>query len=367
MSDALATARHIADAVRAAGGRALIVGGYVRDRLRGRPSKDIDVEVFGLDAGRLRPLLEGIGRVNTVGESFTVYKVAGLDVSLPRRESKTGRGHRGFTVEGDPTLTFAEAASRRDFTVNAIGWDPLRDEHLDPFDGRGDLARRTLRMVDARTFGDDSLRVLRALQFAARFELDLDAATADVCRALPLDDLPAERIWGELEKLLLQAARPSIGLQLAWSLGVVAKLWPELVPMADTPQDPEWHPEGDVWTHTLMVVDEAATRRGARRRHPERRQRGPRGAGGAPGALTHWGQVQKADLVPGRALSGGRICALHPFGSPGDGATAGAARRGGASRPRAPRQGWHTRHRVAGRRSRARSRPCLAPAPRRGR
>ncbi len=261
MSDALDLARRIAAAVSDAGGRAVIVGGYVRDRLRGHPSKDIDLEVFGVEADALRTLLERFGRVNTVGESFTVYKIGGLDVSLPRRESKTGRGHRGFTVEGDPTLTFDVAASRRDFTINAIGWDPLSDEYLDPFDGRGDLERRRLRMVNPETFGDDSLRVLRALQFAARFELDLDPATADVCRALPLDDLPAERIWAELEKLLLLARRPSIGLRLARDLGVVDQLWPELVPLAETPQDAEWHPEGDVWTHTLMVVDEAARRR----------------------------------------------------------------------------------------------------------
>lgn len=263
MNDTLALARQIAVAVRDAGGRGVIVGGYVRDRLRDQPSKDIDLEVFGLDADALRALLETFGRVNTVGESFTVYKIAGLDVSLPRRESKTGRGHRGFTVEGDPALTFADAASRRDFTINAIGWDPLTDEYLDPFDGRGDLGRRRLRMVDPATFGDDSLRVLRAIQFAARFDLVLDEATADVCRALPLDDLPAERVWAELEKLLLLAERPSIGLRLARDLGVLEKLWPELVPLADTPQDAEWHPEGDVWTHTLMVVDEAARRKEA--------------------------------------------------------------------------------------------------------
>ena len=121
---------------------------------------------------RLRGLLEPFGRVDTVGESFTVYKVAGLDVSLPRRESKTGRGHKGFAVEGDPHLSIEDAARRRDFTINAIARDPLTGAILDPFDGRADLQARRLRVVDARTFGDDSLRVLRALQFAARFDLD---------------------------------------------------------------------------------------------------------------------------------------------------------------------------------------------------
>jgi tRNA nucleotidyltransferase (CCA-adding enzyme) len=250
----------LARAVRSAGGRALIVGGWVRDRHLGQSSKDLDLEVFGIPAGDLLPLVSQFGRVDTVGESFTVLKIEGIDVSLPRRESKVGRGHKGFVVDGDPNLSLTEAARRRDFTINAMSFDPLTGETLDPFDGRGDLDARILRMVDETTFGDDSLRVLRALQFAARFELTVDEATERVCRNIPLDDLPAERIWGEFEKLLLQAARPSIGLALAWELGVVAKLFPDLVPLATCPQDPEWHPEGDVWTHTLMVVDEARRR-----------------------------------------------------------------------------------------------------------
>jgi tRNA nucleotidyltransferase (CCA-adding enzyme) len=250
----------LARAIQQAGGRALVVGGAVRDALLGRQAKDVDVEVFGLPAERLKALLESFGRVDTVGESFTVYKLGDVDVSLPRRESKTGRGHKGFTVEGDPTLSVADAARRRDFTINAIAQDPLTGEFIDPFGGRDDLAARRLRMVDAQTFPDDSLRVLRALQFAARFDLTLDAATRDVCRAIPLDDLPPERIWGEIEKLLLQAERPSIGLALALDLGVVDKLLPELKTLVGCPQEPEWHPEGDVWTHTLMVVDEARRR-----------------------------------------------------------------------------------------------------------
>ncbi len=258
--DHLEQALDVARLVREHGGRALIVGGWVRDRLLGRPSKDIDLEVYGLEAGALRDLLGRLGRVNTVGESFTVYKVNDLDVALPRRESKVGRGHRGFEVTGDPSMTPAEAARRRDFTINAIAWDPLADVYEDPCDGRGDLARRVLRAVDPVTFADDSLRVLRAVQFAARFELSLDTPTFDLCRGLPLDDLPAERIWGEVEKLLLQAPRPSAGLALALDLGVVGRLWPECAALVGCEQEPDWHPEGDVWTHTLQVVDEARAR-----------------------------------------------------------------------------------------------------------
>jgi len=250
----------LARAVHAAGGRALVVGGCVRDELLGRTPKDYDVEVYGLDGAVLRGLLESFGRVDTVGESFTVYKVAGLDVSLPRRESKTGRGHKGFTVEGDPHLSIEDAARRRDFTINAIARDPLTGAILDPFDGRDDLHARRLRVVDARRFGDDSLRVLRALQFAARFDLTVDDDTKALLRGIALDDLPAERIWGEVEKLLLQAPRPSVGLALALELGVVDNLWPELRPLVGCPQEPEWHPEGDVWVHTLLVVDQARRR-----------------------------------------------------------------------------------------------------------
>ncbi|MDA1093641.1 MAG: polynucleotide adenylyltransferase [Acidobacteria bacterium] len=253
-------AMQIAERIRSADGRALFVGGWVRDRLLGRTSKDIDLEVHGIEAERLRVLLEDIAPVNTVGESFTVYKVGGVDVALPRTESKTGRGHRGFVVTGDPHLSLEEAARRRDFTINAIAWDPETEDYLDPHGGQADLERRQLRIVDPATFADDSLRVLRALQFAARFELTLDKRTRQICRAIPLDDLPAERIWGELEKLLLLADAPSRGFELALELGVVDRLWPELKALVGCEQEPEWHPEGDVWVHTMLVIDEARTR-----------------------------------------------------------------------------------------------------------
>lgn len=252
-------ALEIARAVRAAKGHALFVGGWVRDRLAGWKSKDIDVEVYGVAAEHLRSLLEQIDRVDRVGESFTVYKVGKVDVSLPRRESKTGRGHRGFKIEGDPNLSFKEAARRRDFTINAIAWNPLTNQYLDPYQGQNDLEQGILKMVDSKTFSDDSLRVLRAIQFTARFGLKLDEATRTICRSITLDDLPPERIWGELEKLLLGSPRPSVGLTLALELGVIERLFPELAALIGCEQEPEWHPEGDVWTHSLLVVDQAAS------------------------------------------------------------------------------------------------------------
>src|SRR3989441_1937666 len=259
MPDSLERARAIATAVRDAGGRALIVGGWVRDRLMGGDSKDIDVEVYGVTSERLRQILESMGRVEPVGGSFQVYKTGDIDVSLPRRESKSGRGHRGFEVTGDPDMSLEDAARRRDFTINAVAWDPLTGGYVDPLDGRGDIGRRLLRVADPATFPDDSLRVLRAIQFAARLELTLDDQTRALCREIPLDDLPAERVWGEFEKLLF-APRPSVGFALALDLDVVARLFPELQALAGCPQEPEWHPEGDVWVHTLQVIDEARRR-----------------------------------------------------------------------------------------------------------
>jgi tRNA nucleotidyltransferase (CCA-adding enzyme) len=246
--------------VRDRGGRALVVGGWVRDRLLGLHSKDLDMEVFGITANELPALLARFGRVEPVGQSFPVYKIQDIDIGLPRRESKSGRGHKGFVVEGDPAMSLEEAARRRDFTVNAISWDPLTGEYIFPFSAQQDLDLRILKAVDPATFADDSLRVLRAVQFAARFEMTLDPATAQLCQSIPLDDLPPERIWGEMEKLLLRARRPSIGFALLLTLGVVDQLFPEMKALVGCAQEPEWHPEGDVWVHTLQVVDQARQR-----------------------------------------------------------------------------------------------------------
>jgi tRNA nucleotidyltransferase (CCA-adding enzyme) len=265
----------IAAGARDAGGRALVVGGWVRDRLlasgtathhnRSTPppaSKDIDMEIFGISSETLPELLGAFGRVEAVGQSFPVFKVINqhadvIDVAIPRRESKQGRGHKGFAVHGDPFMSVEEAARRRDFTINAISWDPLTNAYVDPVGGRADLDRGLLRAVDSTTFADDSLRALRAVQFAARFGFSLDDGTAALCKAIRLDDLPPERVWGELEKLLLQAERPSIGFALARDLGIIEQILPEMVPLVGCEQEPEWHPEGDVWVHTLMVIDRA--------------------------------------------------------------------------------------------------------------
>jgi tRNA nucleotidyltransferase (CCA-adding enzyme) len=248
----------LAQAVRAEGGRALLVGGCVRDPLMGCEPKDWDVEVYGVEPARLRQLLEEFGRVDAVGEAFTVYKVGSdLDVSLPRRERKAGRGHRAFVIEGDPAMSVEEATRRRDFTINAILKDPLTGEIIDPYGGRDDLQNRILRAVSVETFAEDSLRVLRAAQFAARFEFYIEPQTVELCRSIDLTDLPRERIWGEMEKLLLRARRPSIGFRWLHKLGAFDQLFPELKALVGVPQEKEWHPEGDLDIHTWLVVDRA--------------------------------------------------------------------------------------------------------------
>ena len=245
-------------AIRELGGRALLVGGCVRDALMGKAPKDWDLEVYNLDPERLREVLDQFGPVNVVGEAFTVYKLGHhLDVSIPRRERKSGRGHRGFVIEGDPEMSVVEATKRRDFTINAILEDPLTGEMIDPYSGQKDIEQRILRAVSVETFAEDSLRVLRAAQFAARFEFDIDPATIELCRAIDLSDLPAERIWGELEKLLLQSRRPSVGIESLLKLGASEQLFPEIQNLIGVPQEPEWHPEGDVFVHTLLAVDRA--------------------------------------------------------------------------------------------------------------
>jgi tRNA nucleotidyltransferase (CCA-adding enzyme) len=258
MSDLPDKILQLAKTVDENGGRAMLVGGCVRDELMGLEPKDWDVEVYGIEAGKLKEILDTFGTVHTVGEAFTVYKLGSdLDVSLPRRERKTGHGHRGFVVDGDPEMSFEEASRRRDFTINAILQDALTGEIIDCFGGREDIERRVLRAVSAETFPEDSLRVLRAAQFAARFEFDIDPETVEICRAIDVTDLPSERIWGELEKLLLLAERPSVGLRWLYDLGVVRQLFPEMEALVGVPQEPAWHPEGDVDVHTLMVADEA--------------------------------------------------------------------------------------------------------------
>lgn len=254
----------LADAIKTAGGRALLVGGCVRDMLLAIDPKDFDIEVYGLAPEKLIEVASAFGEVLEVGKAFGIVKLKiddlELDLGIPRRDSKTSSGHKGFDINVDPSMSPMDAARRRDFTVNAIMMDPLTNETIDPFNGVLDLNNHILRVVDATTFADDPLRVLRAMQFAARFDLMPDEASLAVLKqTVPsLVELSEERLRDEWRKLLVLAKKPSIGLQLGFDLGVFNVLHPELPPLKATEQNPEWHPEGDVWIHTNMVVDEAA-------------------------------------------------------------------------------------------------------------
>ena len=259
--DLRAAAFDVAQRTRSAGGRALLVGGSVRDLLCGRRVKDVDVEVFGVAANDLRRILGEAYALDLVGLSFGVLKIQHLDIdiSLPRRESKRGLGHKGFDIDSDPFLSIPEAASRRDFTVNAIYYDPLTDELIDPHGGAKDLERGVLRHVSDK-FGEDPLRVLRGMQFVARFGLVPAPETVAVCRAVAPEGLPPERLFEEWAKLLVKGVQIRDGLEFLRSTGWVS-YYPELARLIGCEQDPAWHPEGDVWSHTCHSLDAFARRR----------------------------------------------------------------------------------------------------------
>src|SRR5580658_8863862 len=240
-----------------AGFRALVVGGAVRDALLGLEQKDFDIEVYAISYDRLADFLSRYGRVDLVGKSFGVVKLAGFDFSIPRRESKIGPHHRGFQATFDESITPREAASRRDFTINAIAYDPVRGEVLDYFGGREDLEKRVLRATSA-AFSEDALRVLRGMQFACRFDLTLDPSTAELCRSIAgeYSTLARERIAEEFMKWT-GSSHPGRILEYLTATGWIAH-FPEIGALAGVPQDPSWHPEGDVGTHTMLVVDAAA-------------------------------------------------------------------------------------------------------------
>lgn len=250
-----APVRRVVELLRDAGGRPLLVGGCVRDALMQVPVLDVDIEVYGLGTRQVEAALRKEFGIITVGAAFGVTKLKDfpVDVSVPRRENRTGAKHTDFDVQADPTMTPKDAAERRDFTLNAIMWDPFTGEILDPWGGVADLKAKRLRHVSDK-FAEDPLRVLRAMQFAARFEFSVAPETVALCATLTQADLPPERLMEEWTKLLLRGRKPSVGLAFLKDCGWT-KFYPELHAIIGVPQDPEWHPEGDVWSHTLHCLD----------------------------------------------------------------------------------------------------------------
>ncbi|NBX49364.1 HD domain-containing protein [bacterium] len=244
--------------------RAFFVGGTVRDMVRGEDGvRDIDIEVYGVESVRVQEILEALaGRpVDVFGAAFGVYKISFdegvIDVALPRRESKKGKGHKGFSITGDPHLSFLDALRRRDFTMNAMLRDVLTDELIDPYHGQDDLVQGLLRVVDARTFPEDPLRVYRGMQFVARFGLQVEENSkklfARMVRSGELETLSSERITEEWRKFLV-GAHPVFGLRFLEDTGLITH-YPELDALREIPQDPQWHPEGSVWEHTVRAVE----------------------------------------------------------------------------------------------------------------
>lgn len=242
------------------GGRTYYVGGYVRDRVLGIENKDVDIEVHGVEAPQLEEILDSLGERTQMGASFGVYglKHLDLDIALPRKEEATGRGHRDFAVFTDPWLGTEKAARRRDFTMNALMEDVLTGEVIDHFGGLEDLKKGILRHVDDRSFPEDPLRVLRCAQFAARFMFSVAPETVALCKQMDLTALPRERVLGELDKALLKAGRPSVFFEVLREMDQLSVWFPEVKALIGVPQDPIHHPEGDVWNHTMGVLDAAA-------------------------------------------------------------------------------------------------------------
>lgn len=255
----------IARMLRSAGGSAYLVGGCVRDMAMGVPSHDYDLEVYGIELDVLLALLSSRYQLTCVGSSFGVIKLLHLDIdiALPRTESKVGAGHRGFLVATHTDLPFSEATARRDFTINAIMLDPLDGSVIDPWHGLNDIRAKVLRHTSTH-FSEDPLRVLRGMQFAARFQFQVAPETIALCSTLKQEELAMERVATEWEKMLLQGTKPSIGLTFLRDCGWL-RYYPELDALTTCPQSPRWHPEGNVWNHTLLATDASVPLRSGNR------------------------------------------------------------------------------------------------------
>lgn len=250
----------IARDVAAHGGRAYYVGGVVRDGLTGTACKDVDVEVYGISPQTLREVLAAHGEVLEKGASFGVLGLrhSDLDIAMPRRERRTGERHRDFDVSVDPFLTTREASMRRDFTINAMMRDVITGELIDHWGGWADLENRVIRCVSPETFVEDALRVFRAAQFAARLDATIDESTLRLCAQMDVSAVSRERVCEEMNKALLKADRPSRFFRELRRMDHLKEFFPEVEACVGVAQNPRFHPEGDVFEHTMLVVDCAA-------------------------------------------------------------------------------------------------------------
>lgn len=255
-------AKKIAIEVNKAGGSAYYVGGYVRDDILGIPNKDIDIEIHNIEPNVLENILKQFGNIEkrTVGNNFGIYNINrfNLDISLPRKETAIGKGHKDFDIIVDPYLSLKESAKRRDFTINALMKNILTGEIIDYYGGLDDLKKGIIRHIDDNTFAEDPLRVLRACQFAARFDFDIATETIELCKNMDISTLPKERVAGELTKALIKGNKPSIFFNSLYEMKQT-EWFKEVFDLKDVKQDTVYHPEGDVYEHTMSVIDEAST------------------------------------------------------------------------------------------------------------
>lgn len=245
------------------GGRAYYVGGFVRDGLLGKKNEDIDIEVHGITPDELEKILDMLGRRIELGKSFGVYSLSGysIDIAMPRKETATGSGHREFKIDVDPFIGTEKAAMRRDFSVNAIMQDILSGEIIDHFGGEMDLRSGVIRHINDNAFGEDPLRILRGAQLAARFNFKIASETVELCKKIDLSSLSGERVFEELKKALLKAETPSLFFENLRQMNQLSVWFCEVERLIGVPQHTVYHKEGDVWTHTMLVLDEAAKRR----------------------------------------------------------------------------------------------------------
>lgn len=249
--------REIAIDIEKAGGRTFKVGGCLRDQLLNLTPKDIDLEVYGIPPNDLVALLQHHDNVKLVGESFGIYKLGNLDIAIPRKEKSIGRSHKSLEIDVDPWLEPRRACLRRDFTYNAMLQDVLTEEILDFYGGRNDLRYGIVRHIDDETFVEDPLRMLRAAKFASRFGHIIAHKTVILIRENReyVKNLPAERIFSEVSDILLNSRKPSYGFKVLDYLKLLEILFPEIWALKGVEQNPAYHPEGNVFNHTMGVID----------------------------------------------------------------------------------------------------------------
>ena len=250
----------IAHAVHKNGGRAMYVGGMIRDEFLGLTSKDIDLEIYGITPDTLKCILSKFGKIQQKGTSFGVYGIehSNIDIAMPRREHKIGTKHTDFDVSIDPFMSFHDATIRRDLTINAMMKDVITGEIIDLWNGQDDLRNKTIKHINTATFAEDPLRVFRVAQFSARFDAKIAEETLQLCRNIDVTTVTKERIFEELSKALLKSERPSIFFTSLRQMDHLKEFFPELQACINTPQNPKYHPEGNVFEHTMLVLDYAS-------------------------------------------------------------------------------------------------------------